>query len=214
MSNDLASPATESSSTPQPKKRLSSWRLWVPLLLQSVLAVLVPLQDVYTYVTGKSIVLQTTGGNSASPMGRDRRELSYEISHPETLRRLPGSEQFFDRHWGQRNFTFYVTLESPIVRYANSPIPWQPVRISAVRPQNLARNQISLRGQVKGRRILYGLETYYMSEERHQQVDRDAIRVRNLGDTPGGSFVVEVKVDDRGHGVPVSLWVGDRHYRF
>ena len=53
-----------------------------------------------------------------------------------------------------------------------------------------------------------------MSEERHQQVDRDAIRVRNLGDTPGGSFVVEVKVDDRGHGVPVSLWVGDRHYRF
>ncbi|MBE9041261.1 GDYXXLXY domain-containing protein [Oscillatoriales cyanobacterium LEGE 11467] len=214
MSNDLTSPAADSPSNSQPKKPLSSWRLWVPLLLQSVLAVSIPLQDAHTYMTGKSIVLQTSAGNSANPMGRDRRELNYEISHPENLRRLPGSKQFFDRHWGRRNFTFYVTLQSPIVRYADSPLPWQPVRIGDERPQHLARNQIALKGQVKGRRILYGLETYYMSEERHQQVNNEVIRVRNLRDRAGGSFVVEVKVDDRGHGVPVSLWVGDRHYRF
>ncbi|MDY6938772.1 MAG: GDYXXLXY domain-containing protein [Cyanobacteriota bacterium] len=221
MNTDLPSPNGDRQPTPnapqtnrKASKPLSSWRLWVPLLVQSVLAISIPLQDAYTYMVGESIVLQTSPAKSETSTGGDRRQLSYDISHPEKLKRLDGGREFFARHWGERNFSFYITLEAPIVRYANSPLPWQPVRVTAERPQNLARNQISLKGRVKGRRVLYGLESYHTSAKRHAQVNHEVTRVRSLGERPGGSFVVEVKVDERGHGVPVSLWVGDRHYRF
>jgi len=28
------------------------------------------------------------------------------------------------------------------------------------------------------------------------------------------SFVVEIKVDEKGNAVPISLWLGDKKYRF
>ncbi|HIK32473.1 MAG TPA: GDYXXLXY domain-containing protein [Oscillatoriales cyanobacterium M59_W2019_021] len=190
---------------------IGAWRLWVPLLLQAALVVAVPAHHAYTYLTGQRIVLQTLPADPYDPLRGHYQTLSYEISRPDRLQLLPGGKELFGQsRRNPRHFSFFLVLEAPIVKAVTAPMPWQPVRISAKQPTDLAANQIALKGEVRGQRIAYGIERYYMPEERRDRVNNDIIQVQNRGN----NFVVEVRVDDRGNAVPVSLWVGDRNYRF
>lgn len=201
---------------PQPEESplsssgIGAWRLWIPLLLQSALVVAVPAHNAYTYLTGQRVVLQTLPADPYDPLRGHYQTLSYEISRPDRLQMLPGGKELFGQPRNAHHFSFFLVMEAPIVKAVTAPIPWQPVRVSAQRPTDLAANQIALQGEVRGRRIAYGIERYYMPEERRDRVNNDIIQVQNRGN----NFVVEVRVDERGNAVPVSLWVGDRNYRF
>lgn len=191
-------------------KSLSAWRLWFPLLVQAALIVAVPAQNAYTYLTGQRIVLQTLPADPYDPLRGHYQTLSYEISRPERLQMLPGGKELFGQQRTHRHFSFYLVLEAPIVKAVTAPLPWQPIQVSTEHPSHLAANQIALKGYAQGRRIAYGLETYYMPEERRDRVNNEIIQVQNRGN----NFVVEARVDEGGNAVPVSLWVGDRNYRF
>ena len=84
--------------------------------------------------------------------------------------------------------------------------------VSSNRPTSLPANQIALKGKSTGNLIEYGLETYYMPESRRDEINQD-INQTQRGRQPQ-SFVVEVKVDNQGRAVPISLWVSKRNYRF
>ena len=190
--------------------RLPGWRFWAPLALQAALIIAVPAQDAYTYVTGRQVTLQTAPVDPYDLLRGYSQTLSYEISQLDTLRSLPGGEEFFNVDANAQS-SLYVVLEAPESTPTNPPAPWIPVRVSSNLPTDLANNQIALKGEYKGWRVRYGLETYYMPEDQRDQVNGD------IGQTAGRNpqaFVVDIKVDGQGNSVPVSLWVSDRNYRF
>lgn len=194
-------------------ERLPVWRLWVPLLLQTGLIMAIPAQAFYTQLTGKTVVLQTIAVDPYDFLRGYSQTLNYDISQLETLKRLPGWKQLKSQNsdYLAAGTKFYVILAAPTTS-KTPPQPWKPVRVSSDRPI-IPANQIAIQGKSNGGSIVeYGVETYYMPESRRNEINQD------IGQAQNGrvqqSVVVEVKVDNQGHAVPMSFWISDRNYRF
>ena len=211
---------------PPEEKRLPAWRLWVPLLLQIGLIAAVPATAVYTFITGKTVVLQTVPVDPYDFLRGYSQALSYNISDRTNLQKLsgwkdlpgektpcpPGGACPQNTHNVYRQTSFYVILEAPkAATNPGRPQAWKPVRVSRENPGNLPANQIAIKGKYNGFLMEYGLETYYMPEDEREKVNQEISEAQRK---QRQSFLVEVKVDKTGHAVPVSLWVRDRHYRF
>jgi len=211
---------------PPAAKRLPAWRMWVPLLLQIGLIAAVPATAVYTFITGKTVVLQTVPVDPYDFLRGYYQVLSYDISDRTNLQKLPGWKDLpgettpcppgvacpQNTHNVYRKTSFYVILEAPkTATNPGRPQAWKPVRVSLENPGNLPANQIAIKGKYNGFQMEYGLETYYMPEDEREKVNQE---IREAQSSQRQSFLVEVKVDKTGHAVPVSLWVRDRNYRF
>ncbi|MCU0545870.1 MAG: GDYXXLXY domain-containing protein [Oscillatoriaceae cyanobacterium Prado104] len=213
---------------PPEAKRLPAWRMWGPLLLQIGLIVAIPAQAVYTFVTGRTVILQTAPVDPYDFLRGYYQVLSYNISSSEDIKKLPGwkdlpkaeiacpvgadCRELEKNQYLKQGASFYVVLEAP-KDAANSgrPKAWKPVFVSLQKPANLPADRIAIKGRYNGWRMEYGLETYYMPEQEREKVNREITQAQR---GQRQSFVVEVKVDNTGHAVPVSLWVADRNYRF
>lgn len=209
------------------EQRLPGWRVWAPLLLQIALIVSVPAHAVYTHITGKTVILQTAPVDPYDFLRGYSQTLGYDISNPNNLNALPGWKDLpNDSLTCQSNKTncskspkylkpgssIYVILEAPkTVTNSGRPKPWKPVRVSFNKSTNLPANQVAIKGKYNGWRIEYGLETYYMPENRREEVNADITQTQSR---QLQSFVVETKIDNEGNAVPISLWVRDRNYRF
>jgi uncharacterized membrane-anchored protein len=211
---------------PPEAKRLPAWRMWVPLLLQIGLIVAVPAPSVYTFITGKTVVLQTVPVDPYDFLRGYYQVLSYDISASTNLQKLPGWKDLpsektpcppgdacpQNTHNVKPQTSFYVILEAPkAATNPGRPQAWKPVRLSLKNPGNLPANQIAIKGKYNGFLMEYGLETYYMPEDEREKVNQEISQAQS---SQRQSFLVEVKVDKTGHAVPVSLWVRDRNYRF
>ena len=211
---------------PPEAKRLRAWRMWVPLLLQIGLIAAVPATAVYTFITGKTVVLQTAPVDPYDFLRGYYQVLSYDISDRTNLQKLPGWKDLpgettpcppgaacpQNTHNVYRKTSFYVILEAPkAATNPGRPQAWKPVRVSLENPVNLPANQIAIKGKYNGFLMEYGLETYYMPENEREKVNQEISEAQS---NQRQSFLVEVKVDKTGHAVPVSLWVRDRNYRF
>ena len=194
-------------------KQIPFWRLGIPLLIQLALIVSVPAQAVYTYVTGKTVILQTMPVDPYDLLRGYYQTLSYEISDRDTLKSLPGWQEIAgESDWLPRNTMIYVTLEQPNAQSTSElPSAWKPIQISLEKPENLAENQIAIRGESQGWNIKYGVERYYMPEDQREQINQD---INETQRNQPEAFVVEVKVDRNGKAIPMSLWVRDRNYQF
>jgi len=195
------------------EKKLPWWRFAVPLLLQTALIAAVPAQSAYTYFSGKMVILETRPVDPYDIMRGYYQTLSYKISDKEMLKKLPGWEKVEkDRNHASDSQIFYVIMDEPDnPNSSQPPTPWQPVAISGDRPTNLESDQVAIEAKYINRsQIIYGLETYYMPEDRREKIN-DQIREAQWKEEP---FVVEVKVDRSGNAVPVSLWVRDINYKF
>lgn len=188
----------------QSPQMLIAKRLWIPLLLQTGLILAIPFQSVYTQITGKTIILQTMPVDPYDFLRGYSQTLSYDISRVEHLRQLPGWQE------GKQGTKFYLILAAPVASESGTPRAWKPVKVSSDRPTNLATNQVAIRGKFTGSRIEYGLETYYMPEAQQQQINSEISQVQRSRQP----LLLEAKVDDQGHAVPISFWVSDRNYRF
>jgi len=195
---------------PTAPTRRSSWWFWLALLCQTGLILAVPAQDAYTYATGRPVTLQTAPVDPYDLLRGYSQRLSYEISDTNRLQKLSGGSAV-----SQSSGEFYLVLEAPASGASNQPPkPWQPVRISPTRPENLAQNQVALQGKTDPYgRISYGLETYYMPEDQRNQINRQISEIGQIQQNQQ-AFVVEIKVDSAGNAVPISLWVKDQNYRF
>lgn len=200
-------------------RKLPLWRLWLPFCFQAALIISVPAQAVLTHLTGKTVILQTMPVDPYDFLRGYSQTLNYDISRWDTLQPLPGWKELLEQPNSGETYpapgtSFYVILEEPAVqkdKNTTEQSPWKPVEVSRSRPTDLKPNQVALKGYVNYAQIKYGLETYYMPEDQRQQINQDITQAQLSEEKP---FRVEVKVDSRGQSVPVSLWVGDRNYRF
>ena len=107
---------------------LPFWRLVAPLLVQVGLILGVPSQAVYTEMAGKLVILQTLPTDVSNLLEGSALSFDYNISRPQTLRRLPGWRDWV-RQNSRRNgriiqgSTLYVILQEQrsLNRQFNSP---------------------------------------------------------------------------------------------
>ena len=189
------------------------WRLLVPLALQAMLILAVPAEALYIYLTGKIAILQTQPVDPYDFMRGYSQTLSYEISNPEKISKLPGWQEL---NQGDGSGRLFVILEAPATDQENAnangmPKAWQPVAVRRELPENLPPNRVAIKGRlVSNWEIQYGLETYYMPEDQRDQINQEIQQLQ----ANQQSFVVEVKVSNQGDAMAVSLWVGSNNYRF
>jgi uncharacterized membrane-anchored protein len=197
-------------------RKLPFGRLAVPLLLQSIMICSISARSIYALATGTTVVIKTMPVDPYDLLRGYYQTLSYDISSFSTLKKLPGWAGL-KRQNGSANISknqqIYVTLSKAKVS-SNATIPqaWQPIAIGSQLPTNLSADKIAIRGVSNGSSIIYGLETYYMPEDRKDDVNADISSTRS--GSSSRNLLVEIKVDNRGLATPVGLWVGDKQYRF
>jgi uncharacterized membrane-anchored protein len=201
--------------SPESTPKLSIGRLAVPLLLQSLLICSIPFQSIYALATGTTVVLKTMPVDPYDLLRGYYQVLSYDISSFDTLRQLSGWAKL-NRNQEQdtiaQNQQVYVTLAKIPAVNPQAPEAWKPIAIGDKFPVDLSADKIAIKGTSNGRSIIYGLETYYMPEDRKDDVNEDINQARSSGGKR--NLLVEIKVDNRGLATPVSLWVGSKQYRF
>ena len=196
--------------TPSASRTLPSWRFWLPLVCQAALILTIPAQSLHTQLTGRTVILKTAPVDPYDLLRGYSVTLSYDISQMSTLQRLPGWAEFekqarMNSDVDVASSSFYLVLQAPKSADAQPPQHWQAIRISRDRPTNLAENQVSLRGQISNNTAQYGLESYYIPEDRRNEINQNINAAQaNRASQP---IVVAVKVDAQGHAVPLSFWV-------
>ncbi len=201
--------------SPEPAPKLSIGRLAIPLLLQSLLICSIPFQSIYALATGTTVILKTMPVDPYDLLRGYYQVLSYDISDFDTLRKLSGWAKL-NRNVQQdtidRNQQVYITLAKITAANPQTPEAWKPIAIGNKFPVDLSADKIAIKGTSNGNSIIYGLETYYMPEDRKDDVNKDIDRARSSDEKR--NLLVEIKVDNRGLATPVSLWVGSKQYRF
>lgn len=199
-----------------PGDRKLPWgRAVVPLFLQSLMICSISAQSIYALATGTTVVLKTVPVDPYDLLRGYYQTLSYDISSFSTLQKLPGWRNLKRQNDSARlakNQQIYITLAKTPDAKATNPQAWQPIAIDAQLPSNLSTDKIAIRGISNGNSVVYGLETYYLPEDRKDDVNTDVNAARSSGGKR--NLLVEIKVDSRGLATPVSLWVGSKQYRF
>ena len=193
------------------------WRFILPLLFQIGLIMAVPAQAVYILVTGRTVILQTEPVDPYDLLRGYSQTLSYDISNYNSLENLPGWNTLLDDKTQDLKMgtKLYVILEAPKKNNLSDKLPpaWKAVKVSDSLPKNLPSNQIALLGVYEYNSIRYDLETYYFPEDQREKINNDINKLQ-WQQGKHRPFVVEVKIDERGESIPVSLWIGNNNYRF
>ncbi len=185
-------------------------RLVIPLLIQAGLLLAIPAQSIQTYLTGKTVILQTVPVDPYSILTGYYQTLSYDISTKNTLEKLPGSKDLLKDGNG-----FYVVLQQEKTIGKGIPKAWKPVRLSEKLPDSLPENQVALKGKYQYNSVTYGLEKYNIPEDQRNQINENISQAaRSATQRDEQPIVVEIKVDSQGKSVPISMWVKERNYRF
>ena len=199
----------------------SAWRFWLPLALQTLIILAVPAQAIYTHLTGTTVILQTVPVDPYDILRGYYQTLNYDISRIENLKNLPGWDEVVtdeENEYLKSGVNLYVVLAAPETSAKSPdelPSPWKPVAISTEIPANLSANQVVLAGKSEYNFVNYGLEKYYLPEDQREDINNHIREVQTQSrEQEQIPFVVEIKVDNRGKAVPISLWVGEENYRF
>ncbi|MEN9250555.1 MAG: GDYXXLXY domain-containing protein, partial [Gloeomargarita sp. GXS_bins_116] len=103
--------------------------------------------------------------------------------------------------------TVYVVFSAPVQQERS--LPWQPVRVSATLPQDLAPQEVVLKGRLKNGRIDYGIEEIYIPENQ-----RDRMNAQIAEASQREQLLVEVKVDAGGRALVRAIWLQGQRYQF
>ena len=210
-------------------RHVLSWRFLAPLAVQVLCVLMIPAQSIYAHRVGTSVVLQTAPVDPYNLLQGYYVVLNYNISQSTTLQELPGwddiEEQSATDSTEQTDSSIqetqiYVVLEQPNPEFSMEdvdsamPIPWKPVRVMMTRPAILPDTQVVIEGTYYpgSRRIIYGLEQYFIPEAQRDEINDRIRRAQQSGDRQ--SYVVEVKVTPQGTSTPVKLWIDGENYRF
>jgi uncharacterized membrane-anchored protein len=183
--------------TPEKKKDQTLTYFLAAIGLQSVLLFVGPAQHAYTYLTGTPATLKTVPVDPYDPVRGYSVTLNYDISSP---LRVPGVS--LSSSGFREGQTVYVTLQKPTGNTA-----WTVVRYQSERPKNLPADQLFLQGTFHNNRIRYGIETYYVPEEKIQEINQA------LRDHPKDNLV-DVRIDGAGKAIPVQLRIAGKVYAY
>lgn len=199
------------------------WRFWVPFLLQMAIVLPIPLQNYYTYASGRTVVLQTVPMDPYDFLRGYHQIVRYNISDPAALTKLPGGKDILEGK--QPTQRFYVILEAPTAKKPTAsnttsnaavsvPPAWKAVRLSRTLPESLPNHQIALQGRIDPNasgQVLYGLEKYYMPEDRRDEINTAIGQTQGRTNQP---IRIAVKVDAQGRAVADELWIANQKLKF
>lgn len=157
---------------------------------QVLILVALPLSKAYTRAMGRTVVLKVVPIDSYTILSGYYVRLGYEVNSPAGLTE-------------NRDLTEGKTVYTVIEQQPDG--MWRAVRVSAVPPVNLPPTQTFIRGRVQYSRIEYGIEEFYIPEDKRSTIEKD-LRA-NINQARA-----EVKMDSRGNAALVRLLVGDRVY--
>jgi uncharacterized membrane-anchored protein len=164
------------------------------VLLQLVILAAVPYSKMHTRKTGVTVILKTAPIDPYSVMSGYYVTLTYEISRLSDAMRSRLIE----------NKDCYVVLEQD----PNDPYGfWNAVSVSMSFPATLAPGQVVIKGRYEGWTVTYGIERYYIPEDKRQTLEQ-AIR-KNRDATR-----IEVKVDAKGNAALSRLLIGNEVYDY
>ena len=180
----------------------------MPFGLQLAVILLIPAKSAYTYNFGMDAVIQSTPVDPYDLLRGYSQTLRYDISNISDLRSLPGGNNLSEGN------IFYLILEADSNSDQTPPAPGKLIKIASQMPANLPKNQVAIKGKIgNSGNIDYGLERYYMPESQKNKINHEITDLQR--DSQGKqAFVVGIKVDRWGNSVPVSLWIGEKNYRF
>jgi uncharacterized membrane-anchored protein len=160
------------------------------VVLQILILLSVPAQKLYTRATGREVVLQVMLVDPYSILSGYYVTLGFAISRPE-------------------NFPNPPTLETDEVVYAiverQADGTWKPVALERTLSTNLSADRVAIRGRWNGRFITYGIEEFYIPEDKRQVIAEDLRQNQN-------EARVEIKVDAQGNAALTRLRIQDRVY--
>ena len=202
----------------------SLWAIVLPLLVQTLLIVAVPLQSAIATAFGTTVILRTVPVDPYDPFRGYYTTLQYDISQRGVLSTLAGWDEIRPSlepaaagqllRPGQ---TFFVVLTNPDNTEAGATelsggSPWQPIAVARQRPANLPVDQIALQGTYRRDRIVYGLERYYLPEAERLDLERRIREAQTGAEQP--RFRVEIRIGPLGKAVPIALWLQDERIEF
>jgi len=159
---------------------------------QFLILAAVPAQKIYTRATGRSVTLKMRPVDPYNALSGYYVTLNYEIANPGSFANSD------DSYKGER---VYAILE----RRAGG--EWRPVSLSNSYPANLPENRIAIRGSYSYSGIEYGIEEFFIPEDKRAEIDQGLRKNRDHAR-------VEVKVDSEGNAALVRLLIGDRVYDY
>jgi uncharacterized membrane-anchored protein len=162
----------------------------VAVILQVLILVGVPARKAYTRATGRGVVLKVAPVDPYSILSGYYVILDYDISRPASY---PNGPKF------ESGEVIYAIVEQQADGL------WKPVGIDRAFPKNLPGNRVAMRGRWNEWRIEYGIEEFYIPEEKRTVIADDLGKNQN-------EARVEVKVDAQGNAALVRLRIQDRVY--
>lgn len=160
------------------------------VVLQVLILLGVPARKAYTRMTGRDVVLKVAPVDPYSILSGYYVILGYDISRPADFPNAP-------------KFEFDEVIYAIVEQQADG--LWKPVSIERELPKNLPANRVAIRGHWNDWRITYGIEEFYIPEEKRQVIADD------LGKNQADARV-EVKVDAQGNAALIRLRIQDRVY--
>jgi uncharacterized membrane-anchored protein len=157
---------------------------------QVLILAAMPLSKAYTRATGRTVVLKVAPVDPYTILSGYYVRLGYEVNSP------AGLAENRDLTEGRTVYTVIEQQPDGI---------WRAVRMSAVPPASLPPNQVFLRGRQTYSRVEYGIEEFYIPEDKRGVIEND-LREN------ASQARVEVKVDSRGNAALVRLLIGNRVY--
>jgi uncharacterized membrane-anchored protein len=159
---------------------------------QFLILAAVPAQKIYTRATGRSVTLKIRPVDPYDVLSGYYVTLNYEIANPAA---------FADSGVGAGGDQAYAVLE----KQADG--VWRPVSLSKTYPANLPENRIAIRGRYSYSRIEYGIEEFFIPEDKRAEIEQGLWKNRDQAR-------VEVKVDSKGNAALVRLLIGDHVYDY
>ncbi len=162
---------------------------------QSAILAAVPGRQVYTRATGKLITIKTVPVDPYDFLSGYHVVLSYEISRP------PGFEP---TRWDRRTVReqpVYVMLK------AGDDEIWSATLAYNTWPGKVPDGCLVIKGREDGRRIRYGIESYFIPEKGREAIEKDLRQNQRQAKA-------QIKVDRFGNAALIRLLVEDRVYEY
>jgi uncharacterized membrane-anchored protein len=158
--------------------------------LQVLILLGVPARKAYTRMTGRDVVLKVAPVDPYSILSGYYVILGYDISRPTDFPNAP-------------KFDYDEVVYAIVEQQADG--TWKPVGIERELPGNLPVNRVAIRGRWDDWRITYGIEEFYIPEEKRDVIADD------LGKNQAEARV-DLKVDAQGNAALLRLRIQDRVY--
>jgi uncharacterized membrane-anchored protein len=180
-------------------KKISLFLLAV--LIQVTIVALVPAKQIYARMTGRLITIKTAPVDPYNIMSGYYVTLSYQISNPRQTQESMSEEDILKDVATPYNSPVYVLLkEDPNKIWIIDSVSKQP-------PDNVPSDRVLIQGRTLYNRIIYGVESYYIPEDKRQTIDSD---LRNNRE----KTFAQIKVDKFGNAALVRLLIGDTVYEY